>query len=565
MNIAFFDKFRLADLTKSIVRGWCLLSLGVVNAQTIPTPGDISRQLEPARSVELPALQLKPQRITQPSKPKTGEALVLVQNWVLQGNSTLADDGLLTLLRPFTQVALSLPQIREAAAVVQQAYEDAGWLARVEVPPQDVTSGSVILKIVEARMGEVKLETSATTRVLPERLRAWVYAHQPSGQPLYRPALDRGLLLADDLSGVSLVGTLQASTQPNATDVILNAAAESAYSLDVSADNSNARSVGANRLSASGSWVSPSGFGESYSASAFKSKGSDYLRVVASAPIGYSGLKGSVSLSQLDYKIITPDSNGRPQDINGRSQSASVDLSYPLLRSQPANLYLTAGLEERHYRGHANGLLNSHYLVQGRNIGLTGNFFDSFGGSAANSYSLSWRQGQVQSGQMLVTDAVKGRFDKTSWSFSRQQSLRSDLSLFAAINGQNTGSKVLDGSENFMLGGPAGVRAYPASEAAGPQGRVINLELRWLLTPQWLIAPFYDHGRIEKRNADTLRNYSLQGAGVSVTWTGSGGWMTRSTLAHRLGDNPNANAQTGNDQDGSLKKNRFWLTASRSF
>jgi hemolysin activation/secretion protein len=565
MKIKFIDRLSLTRLTKSIVFGWGLLVLGVTNAQTIPTPGDISRQLEPARPVELPALQLQPQRITQPSKPKTGDALAQVQRWVLQGNTILADDVLQTLLLPFTLVELSLPQIREAAAVVQQAYEDAGWIARVEVPPQDVTAGSVRLQIIEARMGEVRLEASATTRVAPERLQAWVYAQQPGGQALYRPALDRGLLLADDLSGVSLVGALQASTQPQATDVILNAAAEPAYSMDVSADNSNARSVGANRVSASGAWASPAGYGESYSAQAFKSEGSDFLRVVASAPLGYSGLKGSVSLSQLDYKIITPDSKGSPQDINGRSQSASVDLSYPLLRSNPGNVYLTAGLEDRHYLGHANGELNSHYLVQGGNIGLIGNFFDRWGGSAANSYSLSWREGRVQSGQVQVNAAVDGHFAKTSWSFSRQQSVRSDLSLFASINGQNTDSKVLDGSENFILGGPSGVRAYPVSEGAGPQGRVINLELRWRLTPQWLITPFYDHGLIEKRSTDTLPNYNLQGAGVSVTWTVSGGWMTRATLAHRIGDNPNANAQTGNDQDGSLNKNRFWLTTSHSF
>ncbi len=36
------------------------------------------------------------------------------------------------------------------------------------------------------------------------------------------------------------------------------------------------------------------------------------------------------------------------------------------------------------------------------------------------------------------------------------------------------------------------------------------------------------------------------------------------TFARRDGDNPNPTA-AGNDQDGSLKKNRFWLTASISF
>lgn len=108
------------------------------------------------------------------------------------------------------------------------------------------------------------------------------------------------------------------------------------------------------------------------------------------------------------------------------------------------------------------------------------------------------------------------------------------------------------------------MRAYAVSEATGPQGHVLNLELRWRLNPQWLVTPFYDHGRIQKRSADALHDYSLSGAGVSVTWTGPQGWTARATLAQRLGHNPNANAQTGRDQDGSLHKTRLWLALSRS-
>lgn len=566
MKNLFCEAPRLIRVTQSLLCSWALLAFGGAHAQTNLTPGDISRQVEPARPVDLPALQLQPQRITQPSTPKQGEVVVRVQYWLLQGNNIFTEDALQKLLLPFTQVDLSLPQIREAAALVQQAYEDAGWLARVDVPAQDVTSGSVRLQIVEARMGDVRLEPSSTTRVAAERLRAWVYAQQPSGLPLYKPALDRALLLADDLSGVSLVGTLQAGYKPADTDVILNAAAEPVYDLNVSADNNNARSVGANRVSASGAWVSPFGFGESYSAQAFKSEGVDYLHLGASAPLGYSGLKGSVGLGQMDYKIITADADGLPQDINGLSQSASVDLSYPVLRSQPANMYLSAGAEGRQYWGYAGGQLSSQYFVQVRSIGLMGNFFDSWSGAAAaNSFSLSWRQGWVRSGQAEVNTEVEGRFEKTTWSLSRQQTLRGDLSLFAAITGQNTDDKVLDGSENFALGGPSGVRAYPVSEATGPQGWVLNLELRWRLSPNWLITPFYDQGHIGKRTADALREYNLQGAGVSVTWTDASGWMTRATLAHRLGNNPNANTQTGEDQDGTRNINRLWFTAARNF
>jgi hemolysin activation/secretion protein len=554
--------FRVKWVRNLLAAGLCL-SIESVWAQT--APGDISRQVEPSRTPELPALQLQPQRITQPSQPEPGAQVVRVQQWVLQGNQVLASEDLQALLQSFTGVDVSLQQIREAAAVLQQAYDEAGWLARVDLPPQDITDGRVTLQITEAKLGQVRMDANATSRVATERVQAIIQAQQAVGQPLNTRHLDRGLLLADDLSGVSLVGTLQASAQPGATDVVLSAAAQPPYSVDVSVDNGNARSVGADKLSISGMWVSPAGLAENYSAQVFTSEGSDYLRVAASAPLGYSGLRGSVSLSQLDYEIVTPDANGQAQDIGGHSQSASVDLSYPLLRSRQANVYLTAALEEKRYRGRANGERNSHYRIEGGHVGLVGNFFDSWGGGAANSYSLTWRHGQVKSGQVPVNDDVAGSFKKLNLSLSRQQAVSSQVSLFAAINGQSTGIKPLDGSENLSLGGPSAVRAYPVGEASGPNGHVVNLEVRWRLNPQWLVAPFYDRGRIEKRTADSKASYSLEGAGVSLGWTGPNGWVAKATYARRMGSNPNADSATGNDQDGSLHKDRVWVTVSRSF
>lgn len=542
----------------------CLSTQALAQNAPSVTPGDISRQVEPLRVPKLPALALQPQRITQPSRPERGSQVVRVEQWDLQGQQILSSEALQVLLRPFIGVDLSIKQMREAAAVVQQAYEDAGWLARVDLPAQDVTGGRVRLQITEARLGQVRLDAEAVSLVAPERLLAWVRGGQITGGALNTRLLDRSLLLVDDLPGVSVAGTLQAGAQHGATDVVINAAAEQPYSFDISLDNYNARSVGAKRLSVSGAWTSPAGIGEAYNAQAFKSEGSDYVRLGASAPLGYSGLRGSIAFSQLNYNIITPDADGRQQNINGRSQSAGLDLNYPLLRSRQSNVYLNGVVDHRRYLGNVNDQLSSHYQVQGGTVGLIGNFFDSWAGGAANSYSLSWRQGVVHSGQVAVSPVVEGHFRKLNWNLSRQQTLRSDLSLYAGINAQHTGDKVLDGSENFSLGGPAGVRAYPVGEASAPQGQVLNLELRWRLNPQWLVTPFYDHGRIQKRSTDALREYSLNGAGVSVTWSGEGGWTARATLAHRLGRNPNGSAETGLDQDGSLHKSRVWLIVSRS-
>jgi hypothetical protein len=67
----------------------------------------------------------------------------------------------------------------------------------------------------------------------------------------------------------------------------------------------------------------------------------------------------------------------------------------------------------------------------------------------------------------------------------------------------------------------------------------------------------------------------IDGSGFSIKVTAErhiGGKQTRlvkgpdfrATWARRIGDNPNPTA-TGNDQDGSLISNRFWLAASLPF
>jgi len=51
---------------------------------------------------------------------------------------------------------------------------------------------------------------------------------------------------------------------------------------------------------------------------------------------------------------------------------------------------------------------------------------------------------------------------------------------------------------------------------------------------------------------------------VSVTWTGPDGWVAKATYARRMGSNPNP-TDNSKDQDGSLRKDRLWVSLNRSF
>jgi hypothetical protein len=56
----------------------------------------------------------------------------------------------------------------------------------------------------------------------------------------------------------------------------------------------------------------------------------------------------------------------------------------------------------------------------------------------------------------------------------------------------------------------------------------------------------------------------MRGAGLSLAWANSQGASARMAWARRLGSNPNPTA-AGNDQDGTLIRNRIWLEAGHAF
>ena len=540
-----------------------------VRAQSAPTPGDIQRQMRPELPLSLPALpalQAKPQRLVRPSQPVAGVDVTRVENWVLEGNTVVETAALLTVLQPFVSVDLSLRQIQEAAYVVQQAYEERGWLARVILPPQDITEGTVRLQIIEARMGDVLIHADAQSRVDMERVQRRVQAWQDKGAVLNTHRLDRGLLLADDLDGVSVVGTLQPGSREGTSDVLLKTLAEKPWTFDAGLDNTNARSVGDVRATGLLTLLSPLGLGESFSLQGLKSEGSTLGRVSTILPVGDYGWRASAHASRMDYKVVTPDAQGQSQDIRGEVSTWGLGVHYPLLRSREANLLLQGGTEQRSYNGHAAGTLNADYRIQAYTVGVNGNVFDTLGGGGVSSLSMTWTSGEVHSGTIAVNADVEGAYSKFGWTLSRQQALSSTLALYAALQGQRSGKAVLDTSENFMLGGIYGVRAYPSGEATGPQGRLANLELRWRVSGEWLVTPFYDWGHVWGRSSSQggPSAYSLSGPGMSVTWSGPDSWQVKVSYARRHGINPNPTS-SGADQDGSLRQDRLWLSLNRSF
>lgn len=534
---------------------------GPVLSQAAPDAGALRQQIERDLVPQLPP-QATPLAPAEPAPIRLAEGATLtVQAFRFAGNTLLSSEQLQPAVQDYLGRPVGFNDLQQAAQAVAALYRQAGWIVRAYLPAQDVTDGTVTIQVVEAVFSGATVDGEPPQRVDSATVLAHVQAQQAQGAPLSAPALDRALLLADDLPGVTVAGALQPGAREGETALALTVRDESWLAGQASLDNHGARSTGATRARATVLVQSPTRRGDQLRGDLLHSRGSDYARIAYSLPLGADGLRLGVNASHFAYELVGDDFAAL--NARGDSTSAGLDLSYPLVRSRERNLYLTAELDRRRFENRANGATQSDYAITAGALGLAGNLYDNLGGGGANTATLVLTRGRVAQGTADPGEnrALAGSFHKLRYGAARQQVLTPRLSLFGAIAGQHAGKDV-DSAERFYLGGPAGVRAYPVNEGGGSRATLLNLELRGRLPAAVTLTGFYDWGRARQIAAGT--STTLKGYGVSVGWQPVKAVDLQATVARRHGRNPQATA-AGTDQDGSLHRTRVWLQASVRF
>lgn len=550
-----------------------LLTISSATAQTVPDAGSLRQQIERDRPQIVPSLIAPKPPVEEGRSVPSGDLAIVVKAFEFTGNTLFSAEQLSAAARQYLNRPLKFSQLQEATAAIAAVYRDAGWVVRVVLPEQDIQNGVVAVQILEATFGGVKPEGQTPSRVSIDRLVGIVGAHQETGALLNAQAIDRALLIAGDLPGVAVTGSLRQGVQKGETELAISVADKPFFTGDAALDNTGSRSTGRSRLGVNLGLASALGLGEQATVSLSNTEGSAYQRVGVTFPVGYDGWRLGFHSSHLYYRVIAPELLSLK--VTGSSDSLGMEATYPLLRTQLQNLYFSANYDHKTFDNLANGIVTTRYKASTLALQLNGNRLDSDGGGGIANASFSVVNGDInldgspnQAADALTTQTA-GNFTKLRYALSRQQPLGEGISGFISFSGQYSG-KNLDSSEKYSLGGSTGVRAYPSGEGSGALARLVNLELRWLLPQGFNLTAFYDYGRVtfNPRNdfvgAAALNRMSLKGVGLTLAWFSAKGASLKATMARRNGNNPHP-TDTGKDQDGSLLKNRIWLAAALPF
>lgn len=507
----------------------------------------------------------------QPTAPT-----VAVREFDVTGVTVATADELRGVLEPWAERDLSVAEMQGAAEAIAAHLRNKGYpLAQAYLPPQRIDGGVIRIEVQEGKvdgsMGRdgISVETSGE-RVKPQVVETVLARGVTAGEPVRTAQLERALRLASDIPGIrSVKATLGPGSEPGSTHVLANVEEGRLLSGSVWVDNHGNRYSGAERLSAVLNLNSPLGFGDLISLDAAVAERMHSAKLAVSVPLGADGMRVGASYSDMRVDI---GEEFRSLDLNSQTRITSVFGSYPLLRGEGANAWLSLNYDDKVVRNDLLGTRLNDRKLQLTTLALSGDVIDAWRGQTW--WSLSMTGGHLDNnGDQPSTE---GGFSRVNAGATRLAPITADgkWSWYARLNGQYA-SKNLDSVEKFQLGGPGGVRAYPVGEGLGDHGWIANLEVRNRVASTAIgdidLFGFFDAGGITQfdsvKAGDQLfgpNTYTLKGYGVGASLSNGERGNLRVVVARKAGSNPNPTAD-GSDSDGQKRDARVWIFGNIQF
>lgn len=411
---------------------------------------------------------------------------------------------------------LKLADLQQLTAEINAAYKKRGIVtAQAVIPPQNVSSGVVQIRLVEGRVGSILLKgnTSTASGYITDRI-----TQQP-GDLVSLPALEQDLIRFNRTNDVRLKAQLAPGAYFSTTDLLLDVDEPPPHGLRLFTDNNGAESTGEERVGVVYSNRSLTGYRDELALSTTQSGGQQSYSASYGRAINRLGGRATLAYNQ-DYIQIRhgPFSS---LDITGEAKSLALNLRLPTVVDRLTQMDLLGSVKGRQNDNWISGVFLNRAETADLTLGAELQQSDTSGYWIG---SYSYTVGQAKSVEW--SNYLYGR----GW-LRRQQNLAEPWSLIGSLSFQHTNEELLPSSEQFFVGGEGSVRGYPVGAFAGDNGYTVSAELHHPLgslkddaDAVRVVAAgfvFADYGRVrpDRPPGSTLRSYeqlSSVGWGVSA-------------------------------------------------
>jgi len=549
----------VAILASATGSSWAQLAA----AAPLPNAGQLLEQTLSPPPAPRSASQALPSSALPPALAPQGDLRVRVTAVRVTGAPAFPEAELAGLVDDLPGDDRSLDDLQRAAERVTRHYRKHGYLlARAYLPTQDLSAGQVEIRVLEGRLGNVRLDNASRQ---PDRFLRRQLDGLEAGQPVKRQPLERTLLLLADTPGLEVRSSLSPGASVGTSDLDIAVRDGARVNGDLSLDNHGGRATGQARLGGGITVNDPLGLGDALQLRGLSAGDRlNFARMAYQVPVAASGTRLGMSYSTLTYRL---GKEFAVLDAHGAARIASVFLTHPFVRSREANLHGQIAYEAKRLDDRIDlATTASRRRLNNLTAGLSGDRLDVMPGGGITQGSLSLTLGKLSldsSNADLDAQGLRsqGHFAKANLWLRRLQPLSERLQLHAQISAQVT-NRNLDSAEKMTLGGVYGVRAYPQGEAPSDDAWLANLELRYSVVAAWQALLFYDaaQGRLSHDPlagpAAGSNHRHLAGGGFGVRWSHPQGYSLLTTVAWRT-----SGASTA-ERDRSP---RLWLQLGKSF
>ncbi len=530
--------FDMRSALRSALFGGCAFSAlvcfaGASLAQTAPAALDTSTAAPASTSAPSSSSAPKPERRFD------------VREYVVEGNTVLDTRSIERAVYPFSGPQRTMADIESARAALEKAYSSAGYqTVYVTIPKQTVRDGTVRLKAVEAKVGELRVKSGNWTP--DETVTQAVPSLKPGTVPNLNDVNKQLTALNSRSNDLQVTPQMKQGKASQTIDVDLDVKDQLAVHGGLEINNRYSRDTHQYRVQANVSYDNLWGLNHSlsglYNVAPEDKSDSEVYALTYTAPVPRSDSKLSLTVLRSDSNVNTLGATG----ILGKGWSVTLADVTPL-----GTLSLFDSGDYFHYLQFSAAYKRFTNIVSQTSVSSsTGKPEMSSDASPITYYPVSagyngsWHDivdqinfelsanfafrhlGSSQAGYDYTRFHADGNFFYLKGNASWLRNLPYGFDLYLSGEGQFANGPLIS-NEQFSLGGDGSVRGYLQSEGLGDKGVQGTFEVRGPnvgpYAGDWLnelrLVAFFDGGRAWLNDALPGQQslYSFRSTGVGVT------------------------------------------------